>query len=88
MAADLFTDAILAGRPIQVSNAGQMSRDFTYIDDIVPAIVAAAETAPPGRASIASEPATTARRRRSISSPSSKGARAQRDWADDADAAR
>src|SRR5712671_663649 len=46
MAAYLFTDAILAGRPIQVFNAGQMSRDFTYIDDIVPAIVAAAETAP------------------------------------------
>jgi UDP-glucuronate 4-epimerase len=46
MAAYLFTDAILAGRPIQVFNNGQMSRDFTYIDDIVPAIVAAAETAP------------------------------------------
>jgi UDP-glucuronate 4-epimerase len=46
MAAYLFTDAILAGRPIQVFNAGNMSRDFTYIDDIVPAIVAAAETAP------------------------------------------
>ncbi len=46
MAAYLFTDAILAGRPIRVFNAGQMSRDFTYIDDIVPAIVAAAETAP------------------------------------------
>ena len=46
MAAYLFTEAILAGRPIQVFNAGQMSRDFTYIDDIVPAIVAAAETAP------------------------------------------
>src|SRR5436190_137716 len=45
MAAYLFTDAILAGRPIQVFNAGNMSRDFTYIDDIVPAIVAAAETA-------------------------------------------
>src|SRR5205823_13858631 len=48
MAAYLFTDAILAGRPIQVFNAGNMARDFTYIDDIVPAIVAAAETAPAG----------------------------------------
>jgi UDP-glucuronate 4-epimerase len=46
MAAYLFTDAILAGRPIQVFNEGRMARDFTYIDDIVPAIVAAAETAP------------------------------------------
>jgi UDP-glucuronate 4-epimerase len=50
MAAFLFTDAILAGRPIQVFNQGQMARDFTYVDDIVPAIVTAAETtpAPPG----------------------------------------
>ena len=46
MAAFLFTDAILAGRPIQVFNQGQMARDFTYVDDIVPAIVTAAETAP------------------------------------------
>jgi UDP-glucuronate 4-epimerase len=46
MAAYLFTDAILAGRPIQVFNNGQMKRDFTYIDDIVPAIVAAAELTP------------------------------------------
>jgi len=46
MAAFLFTDAILAGRPIQVFNEGQMARDFTYVDDIVPAIVTAAETAP------------------------------------------
>ncbi|MBV9587722.1 MAG: NAD-dependent epimerase/dehydratase family protein [Alphaproteobacteria bacterium] len=46
MAAYLFTDAILAGRPIQVFNQGQLARDFTYVDDIVPAIVSAAETAP------------------------------------------
>jgi UDP-glucuronate 4-epimerase len=46
MAAYLFTDAILAGRPIKVFNHGRMERDFTYIDDIVPAIVTAAETAP------------------------------------------
>jgi UDP-glucuronate 4-epimerase len=46
MAAYLFTDAILAGRPIQVFNHGRMERDFTYIDDIVPAIITAAETAP------------------------------------------
>jgi len=45
MAAYLFTDAILAGRPIQVFNSGNMARDFTYVDDIVPAIVAAAEMA-------------------------------------------
>jgi UDP-glucuronate 4-epimerase len=49
MAAFLFADAILAGRPIQVFNEGRMARDFTYVDDIVPAIVAAAETAPAAR---------------------------------------
>ena len=48
MAAYLFTDAIVAGRPIQVFNEGRMVRDFTYIDDIVPAIVAAADRAPAG----------------------------------------
>jgi UDP-glucuronate 4-epimerase len=41
MALYLFTDAILAGRPIKVFNNGEMSRDFTYIDDAVSALVAA-----------------------------------------------
>jgi UDP-glucuronate 4-epimerase len=35
MALYLFADAISKGRPIQVFNHGKMSRDFTYIDDIV-----------------------------------------------------
>src|ERR1700726_3149843 len=48
MAAYLFTAAILAGRPIKVFNHGRMERDFTYIDDIVPAVITAAETAPAG----------------------------------------
>jgi UDP-glucuronate 4-epimerase len=39
MAIFLFTEAILAGRPIQVFNQGQMQRDFTYIDDIAEAVV-------------------------------------------------
>ena len=30
-----FTQKILAGRPIQIYNNGDMYRDFTYIDDIV-----------------------------------------------------
>lgn len=38
MAMWLFSDAILQGRPIQVFNYGDMSRDFTYIDDIVAGI--------------------------------------------------
>ena len=40
MAVWLFTDAILAGRPISVFNGGDMARDFTYIDDIVTGVVA------------------------------------------------
>ncbi|MGJ3648302.1 SDR family NAD(P)-dependent oxidoreductase [Sphingomonas sp. GlSt437] len=40
MAMWLFTDAILAGRPISVFNGGDMARDFTYIDDIVTGVVA------------------------------------------------
>jgi UDP-glucuronate 4-epimerase len=39
MALFLFTKAILEGRPIDVYNHGRMTRDFTYIDDIVEGIV-------------------------------------------------
>jgi len=35
MALFLFTEAILAKKPIQVFNYGNMRRDFTYIDDII-----------------------------------------------------
>lgn len=38
MAMFLFTDAILNNRPIQVFNNGDLSRDFTYIDDIIQGI--------------------------------------------------
>jgi UDP-glucuronate 4-epimerase len=38
MALFLFTRAILAGKPIDVFNHGQMKRDFTYIDDITGAM--------------------------------------------------
>ncbi len=41
MAMWLFSDALLAGKPIPVFNHGDMSRDFTYIDDIVAGIAAA-----------------------------------------------
>ncbi len=34
-----FTKAILAGQPIDVFNYGKMSRDFTYVDDIVEGII-------------------------------------------------
>jgi UDP-glucuronate 4-epimerase len=39
MALFKFTDAILSGQPIDVYNHGQMTRDFTFIDDIVEGVV-------------------------------------------------
>ena len=39
MAMFLFTDAILNDKPIKVFNQGNLSRDFTYIDDIVEGVV-------------------------------------------------
>ena len=47
MALWLFTDAVLAGRPIAVFNEGRMQRDFTFIDDIVAGVLAALDR-PPG----------------------------------------
>jgi len=41
-----FADAIMAGRPIDVYNHGDMRRDFTYIDDIVDAIEALLQQGP------------------------------------------
>jgi UDP-glucuronate 4-epimerase len=46
MAAWLFTEAILKGRPIQVFNNGEMRRDFTYVDDIVAGVLAALDHPP------------------------------------------
>ena len=40
MAMFLFTDAILNDRPIEVFNQGNLSRDFTYIDDIIGGVLA------------------------------------------------
>ncbi len=46
MALYLFTKAISEGRPIDVFNHGRMRRDFTYVDDIVEAMVRLVETLP------------------------------------------
>jgi UDP-glucuronate 4-epimerase len=46
MAMWLFTQAIFAGQPIAVFNHGDMSRDFTYIDDVARGVVAALDRAP------------------------------------------
>ncbi|MBJ6128497.1 NAD-dependent epimerase/dehydratase family protein [Microvirga splendida] len=48
MAVYKFTHAIAQGREIQVANAGQVWRDFTYVDDIVEGIVRLVERAPSG----------------------------------------
>jgi UDP-glucuronate 4-epimerase len=47
MAPMLFARAILEGKPIKVFNHGRMSRDFTYVDDVVAAVLAALDR-PPG----------------------------------------
>lgn len=39
MALFLFTNAILKGESIDVFNNGNMTRDFTYIDDIIEAVI-------------------------------------------------
>ncbi len=39
MALFKFTDAILSGRPIEVYGEGNMERDFTYVSDLVEAIM-------------------------------------------------
>jgi len=41
MALFKFTQAMLAGEPIDVYGEGRMQRDFTYVDDIVDGLVAA-----------------------------------------------
>lgn len=45
MALFKFTEAILAGRAIDVYNHGKMQRDFTYIDDIVEGVIRTADQA-------------------------------------------
>jgi UDP-glucuronate 4-epimerase len=34
-----FTDAILSGRPLEVYGDGLLERDFTYVDDVVEAVI-------------------------------------------------
>jgi UDP-glucuronate 4-epimerase len=46
MAMWIFTKAIFEGSPIKVFNAGEMRRDFTYVDDIVSGVVACLDTPP------------------------------------------
>jgi len=48
MAALKFADAIAHGRPIEVYGHGRMSRDFTYVADVVEAMVRLLPRAPSG----------------------------------------
>jgi UDP-glucuronate 4-epimerase len=48
MAPWLFTEAILASKPIKVFNHGKLQRDFTYIDDIVEGVIRIFEQPPTG----------------------------------------
>jgi UDP-glucuronate 4-epimerase len=62
MALFLFTKAIVEGRPIDVFNRGEMSRAFTYIDDIVTGVIRLLDTIPTASASYDSsnpDPATS-----------------------------
>jgi UDP-glucuronate 4-epimerase len=62
MAPFLFTRAILAGRPIDVFNHGQMQRDFTYVDDIVEAVLRVNDRVPeadPAYTAESPDPATS-----------------------------
>jgi UDP-glucuronate 4-epimerase len=46
MSAYIFAKAIFEGKPIRIFNHGDMSRDFTYIDDIVAGVLAVIENPP------------------------------------------
>ncbi len=46
MALFIFTKLILEGKPIEVYNHGNMSRDFTYIDDIIESVLRILNKAP------------------------------------------
>ena len=52
MAYFLFTRAILEGRPIALFNRGRMKRDFTCIDDVVPAVLSVLDAPPAGEGGV------------------------------------
>jgi len=59
MAIFKFTQNIIEGRPIEVYGSGRMSRDFTYIDDVIEAIRRLIDL-PPGAPAIADQEGATA----------------------------
>ena len=62
MAMFIFASAIIAGRPIQLFNNGQMRRDFTYVDDVAESVVRLVDRIPianPNWSSMAPDPASS-----------------------------
>ena len=62
MALFKFTRAILADEPVELFNAGRMTRDFTYIDDVVESVTRILKqppTAAPGWDAETADPATS-----------------------------
>jgi len=55
MAMFIFAKAILSGTPIKLFNRGNMRRDFTYIDDVVEAIVRLIDRPPQGNSKWSSD---------------------------------
>jgi UDP-glucuronate 4-epimerase len=53
MAVWLFTQAIFEDRPVRLYNRGHMRRDFTYVDDVIEALVRLIETPPVATAAAA-----------------------------------
>src|SRR5580700_4834188 len=53
MAVWLFTQAIFEDRPVRLYNHGRMRRDFTYVDDVIEAVVRLIEAPPAATAATA-----------------------------------
>ena len=53
MAVWLFTQAIFEDRPVRLYNHGHMRRDFTYVDDVIEAVVRLIEAPPAATAAAA-----------------------------------
>jgi UDP-glucuronate 4-epimerase len=56
MAVWLFTQAIFEDRPVRLYNHGHMRRDFTYVDDVIEAVVRLIEAPPAATAAEAPTP--------------------------------
>ena len=56
MAMFIFAAAILEGRPIRLFNHGKMRRDFTYVDDVVEAVVRLIDRVAGGRSGLVGRP--------------------------------